>query len=227
MNPSCPLCGCSTAVYHSTDNWYWCAFCELHFVYPQPSGEELADFYQNEYWRFMGGRTDLPKRFCSWLRAKHRFNLLKPFIPKTGTMLDVGCAGNEWVRRFREEGWQAAGIEHGDSPNDVTFDLIVFSHSLEHMPDPVGALKRFAECLNDGGTIYIEVPLVGERGRYVDWYNRRTYETSRHLFNYTPYSLYDTVLKAGLVPRYFQSGIWLPFGWNPRYIGMIAGKVIK
>ena len=219
--PKCPLCDCTLSVFHETDNWYWCALCELHFVSPQPSDAELADFYGNVYWSVMGGRTDIPKRFFSWLRAKHRFNYLKQFIPETGRMLDVGCANNDWARRFKKEGWLASGLEYGDGVGDTPFDLIVFSHSLEHMPDPVGTLKQYVGHLSDNGQVYIEVPHVGERNY---GYNRRTYESGRHLFNYTPYSLFDTVLRAGLVPRHIKRGTWLPFGLNPRYIGIVAGK---
>jgi hypothetical protein len=39
------------------------------------------------------------------------------------------------------------------------YDMLIFSHVLEHIPEPVDFLRRFRACLGPAGLVYIEVPL--------------------------------------------------------------------
>ncbi len=45
-----------------------------------------------------------------------------------------------------------------DAGGDRTFDVIVSSHSLEHLADPVGALARWRAMLVEGGRLVVAVP---------------------------------------------------------------------
>lgn len=42
---------------------------------------------------------------------------------------------------------------------DETFDLIILSHLLEHLEDPVGVLKKLAPLLSQSGLIFVSVPV--------------------------------------------------------------------
>lgn len=48
---------------------------------------------------------------------------------------------------------------HKAEPDQDPFDLIILSHLLEHLEEPVDALKRLKPLLRKGGLVYVNVPL--------------------------------------------------------------------
>lgn len=118
--------------------------------------------------------------------------------------LDVGCGGGDNARRLRamHPGIEVVGLTHSaaeaeiavphmdkvhviDLENGLTdvamaewgtsFDLLLFSHVLEHLIDPVSVLRRCLTRLSPSGHVLIAVPNVLEwrtrmqflRGRFV------------------------------------------------------------
>jgi SAM-dependent methyltransferase len=101
-------------------------------------------------------------------------------LPERGRMLDLGCGNGAMLRSFSEQlpGWSLAGNELDDKNRVVieaiprveklyageietvpgSFDAITLLHVLEHVPNPVGFLKRIAASLNSGGLVVVEVP---------------------------------------------------------------------
>jgi SAM-dependent methyltransferase/Tfp pilus assembly protein PilF len=98
------------------------------------------------------------------------------------TMLEVGCAAGVALSIFREYGWQTSGIEPADTfasyardsfgldvqtgfygPDAFegrTFDLIMFSQVLEHVPDPDALLAQARRNLADDGHVFIGIPTL-------------------------------------------------------------------
>jgi 2-polyprenyl-3-methyl-5-hydroxy-6-metoxy-1,4-benzoquinol methylase len=100
----------------------------------------------------------------------------------TKRSLDIGSSSGEFVYRLHSLGYQAKGIEPhqgyatyarnmlGIDVNNGTlqqclaeeasnsFDLISMFHVLEHLPEPVAALRSIGEKLKSEGLLYIEVP---------------------------------------------------------------------
>jgi len=75
------------------------------------------------------------------------------------------------------------------------FDLISMIHVLEHLPDPVGMLKRIREnLLKDHGVLLLEVP---------NFYAHDSYELA-HLACYTPHTLQQVLRQAGYHVFFFQ-----------------------
>lgn len=101
-------------------------------------------------------------------------------------VLDVGCGAGDNARAIRQRfpGVEIIGITHAPEEIDIAqqtmddclcfdieaqdafplpegkFDLIIFSHVLEHLRDPDKVLDRFADHLEDGGTVLIAVPNI-------------------------------------------------------------------
>ena len=98
-------------------------------------------------------------------------------------VLDVGCNAGYGLIPFKRRGSEVWGIErnqetaayarsqHGlalvtdlqSLPAGLKFDVILLSHIVEHIPDPVGFLSALAERLSNGGVIFVKVPNYGSR----------------------------------------------------------------
>jgi SAM-dependent methyltransferase len=85
-----------------------------------------------------------------------------------------------------------------DLPDDPPFDLIMFNHSFEHVPDPHASMKAAARLLSDKGVIFIRTPTVDSyawRHYGVDWVQL---DAPRHFFIHSRRSLEYLAEAAGL-----------------------------
>jgi 2-polyprenyl-3-methyl-5-hydroxy-6-metoxy-1,4-benzoquinol methylase len=97
-------------------------------------------------------------------------------IERDARILDVGCGGGALLDRLSRAGFRNLfGVDPLIAANDETprgvplmkrhlhevfgeFDLIMFNHSLEHVPDLVAALKDAYEKLTAGGICLVRLP---------------------------------------------------------------------
>lgn len=123
---------------------------------------------------------DLYARHWWWrAREEHLLRLFRRFLPPDGTrrILDVGCGDGLLLDRLGAWG-EAEGVESDATtlsaaaagrkihlgPFDASyrpgklFDLILFLDVLEHLDDPVAALRRAHELLGPGGSVFVSVP---------------------------------------------------------------------
>lgn len=78
------------------------------------------------------------------------------------------------------------------------FDLIMFHHSLEHVPDPVEVVSQAASLLAPGGWILIHVPVMGKwawRQYGTDWVQL---DAPRHLHLFTEKAVHEMADSVGL-----------------------------
>jgi 2-polyprenyl-3-methyl-5-hydroxy-6-metoxy-1,4-benzoquinol methylase len=137
-------------------------------------------------------------------------------------LLDVGAGGGFYVGAMRDRGWEVravepdpiaaeraaagAGLGRGaivvGTVEDAdfapgSFDLITMSHVVEHLYDPVGALRRMREWLAPGGRLMLWCPNAGSAearlfGRHWDGL-----DPPRHLSHFTPRTLTRVLAEAG------------------------------
>ncbi|HUG40840.1 MAG TPA: class I SAM-dependent methyltransferase [Longimicrobiales bacterium] len=104
-------------------------------------------------------------------------------------ILDVGSGSGQTLVTLAEYGFRSlTGVDpfvpesHEPIPGvrvlragleDVreTFDLVMFHHSFEHLPDPLRSLRTARGLLRPRGTVLIRMPIVGESWRRYgpDW----------------------------------------------------------
>ena len=99
-----------------------------------------------------------------------------------GRLLDLGCGDGTLLWLAKRDGWEVKGVElfpeHTKvvretlgldvETSDITsyedvkeaWDCVVLTHVLEHLPDPVAALKKIRRLMKPGGVAVLEFPNV-------------------------------------------------------------------
>jgi SAM-dependent methyltransferase len=94
--------------------------------------------------------------------------------------LDLGCGSGWFMQKLQKVGWTVEGLEWNqeaaEKAQDITgckvyagdfrgidlpkgkYDLIVLNHVIEHLTDPLVALRRLHELLKDGGKVVLFYP---------------------------------------------------------------------
>ena len=161
-------------------------------------------------------------------------------IPTTSRILDVGSGSGSMLRDLQTLGYvNAIGIDPyietdieipvkvirkkvQDLDQNTKFDLILFMHSIEHVPDPLSTLSASVKLLNKNGVLLIRTPIVSAAfeayGRF--WYQL---DAPRHLFVYSTkaLSILFSKLDFKLVDHYYDSNE-AQFIWSERYKDNIA-----
>jgi len=81
---------------------------------------------------------------------------------------------------------------------DSQFDLVIFSHSLEHLSDPMRALREARRIVAPDGGLLISLPNPDCLSARVFGQNWAGYDFPRHLFLFGPRALSKMAEKAGL-----------------------------
>ena len=145
-----------------------CGRCGVATTSPWPSdaqlGEAYADWYRPANGRFSGLGDKLLRRSRSALADR-----LHRVLPR-GPVLDVGAGDGTLVRAFVRHGREAVGVDPYASANhphvrdveleemDGNWSAVIFWHSLEHLREPVRALRHAATLAAPGGVLVVAVP---------------------------------------------------------------------
>jgi hypothetical protein len=122
------------------------------------------------------------------------------------------------MTEFNNRGYDASGYTIGDTSNyriskrdvetdclgDEKFDVLMFTHVVEHFLDPINTLRRCRQLLYTTGIVYVEVPSF-------HWAEVRipTVFTPEHLSYFTPDTLTDVVQASGYnVIKLKESRYW-------------------
>jgi 2-polyprenyl-3-methyl-5-hydroxy-6-metoxy-1,4-benzoquinol methylase len=135
-----------------------------------------------------------------------------------GKLLDVGFGSGERLEKMRDLGWTVSGVDFDEKAVAIanargldvfcgtipgiwfpaeTFDAVIMSHVIEHVPAPIELLKECYRILKPGGKVVLTTPnssCWGHRFFRKYW---RGLEPPRHLHVFGPSSIEQTLRRAG------------------------------
>lgn len=153
-----------------------------------------------------------PPKYIVWVRETG--------ISRDSRILDVGCGSGKLLVKMSLAGFrQCTGIDQFieksvEYPGGVKvirqdlsslaedteekFDLVMFHHSYEHVPDPYSTLQAAARLITPGGWILMEIPLSDSEAW--ETYRERwvQLDAPRHLYLHTRRSMELLAAHAGL-----------------------------
>jgi SAM-dependent methyltransferase len=189
----------------------------------------LATFYRDHYRHLYR-----PKRFSmSWFFAeqvRHGQRIMEKLPAKLragARVLDVGCGMGGALVAFAMEGCEVVGFDYGEDyaakgrrlgldvriggfetvANERPFDLIMMSHVIEHISDPISFARNAAKLLAAEGWCYIEVPgIFNIRAGYGG--DVLTYLQNAHQWHFTSGTLQAVLARGGLHVERGDESIW-------------------
>jgi 2-polyprenyl-3-methyl-5-hydroxy-6-metoxy-1,4-benzoquinol methylase len=126
-------------------------------------------------------RTAAGRRIKKFVSKHQKENFLQRFGLFRKSVLDVGCGSGAVLLPFKERRYICRGLdipssmtEYGRTQLDLDiaelpfdefqtedqFDLIILSHVVEHILNPIDFLAKVRTLLKDDGGVYVEVPDV-------------------------------------------------------------------
>lgn len=217
---SCPWC-------EGTDYYFWgnevrgfqavkCRDCGLIYIYNRLNPDGLAKYYENYLSQVHQSETEANEHRKKMYRLE--YGLIKPYIIKSGRVLDVGCSGGYFLDYFHKEGFSCYGVEfgseaaaeaskkyhvwQGDFPKiTITskFDLVIFRGVIEHIPNPKAYLDKALSLLNQNGIVFITSTPDASAfccELFKEMWNQ--HEPEAHLMHFTPRHFDEFFKKKGM-----------------------------
>lgn len=201
-----------------------CPGCGAGRTFPEATLAEQAAYYPSDYGPYAARRNPLI-RVISWAirtlqatlaRRGAPLDALRGRVPGRG--VDVGAGRGDLSAMLVADGWRMTAVEPsrqacevlrergidaregvlaGVELEDDAYETAVFQHSLEHVDDPVGDLRRVHAALAPGGLVLISVPHFGgwQARRFRGcWYHL---DLPRHRVHFTREALSRALDSAG------------------------------
>ena len=157
-----------------------CSGCALRYCTPMPSTAELDEYYASG--SYDSGERSAPALGDPWSEIVMRSAAQSDFVESVlghpaRSWLDLGAGFGALLDEARRRGADTAGVEptpirleslqerghrawSTDDAIDGTFEVVSFSHVLEHVNDPLAFIRDAAAHVAEGGVIFCEVPHV-------------------------------------------------------------------
>jgi len=241
--PFCPVCSHEMKFLYRIDRFcdpifiYRCPECCLEKQHPFAEHQEnhyTEDYYSGKAeYSYSDERKQLKFYGYVW---KARLKNIQKFIPPPADFLDAGCAFGGFALEAAQTGFRAFGldlseyaVQHakkaglnakiGELKKGVypenSFDVITMIEVMEHLPDPVSAVKTLSEIIRPGGLLVIQtanfqgMQAKREKSNY-------HYYLPGHLYYYSKNNLTRFLNDHGFSKIIFYPGV--DFGLLPKLL---------
>jgi len=162
---------------------YRCNDCGLIYFLPDPPESDIEKLYSGEDYLDLLFNSPVWRQ---WVTKNHWLPVLKAIENNisTGTIFDMGCSDGLFMDLAGERGWDPYGSDlnkeklsiatqrhngkvtddsiYDLSWNNEQFDAVRLCHVLEHLTDPVEALKELKRILRKNGILNIGIPIFDD-----------------------------------------------------------------
>lgn len=181
-----------------------CENCGLIYTNPRPTSDERHLYYPDSLYPADPSIEEKKRILLHCIRQ--------------GRILDVGCGRGFFLNSIKHN-FEVTGIEIDEESSDYAFnehgieiiareitdldsikkpfDVITFWHTLEHLPDPKGALDKAFTSLKERGLLLVAVPNIESLQASI--FRRRWYhlELPRHLYHFSKDTLSRIIKDSG------------------------------
>jgi len=215
--------------YHSVRNEFRgviCGTCGMWYLDPRPAEADFPIIYPDNYSAYEmtpGQGNGLAFRAKAWLE-QYKIRRYKRFVANlSGAVLDVGCGDGSLLDGFVRAGFrrddlvgidfhpQAVALAEGKGYRVVRgrfetadlgtarYRLIIMNQLIEHVVDPLAALRKLHDLLVPGGYAFLETPnLASTNARLARRRHWGGYHYPRHLHLFAPATMAAALQRAGL-----------------------------
>ena len=215
----CELCGSKkTKLLRRKISWnnnkfgvlpvHCCTNCGFVFQNPRFSKDFYFNYYKKTY-RDITLKTQIPPKIYlkdQKKRGEKLFNFLRKYLPKKGSMLDVGCSVGLMMKEFINNKWKCIGndpvqshAEWGKNKfklpvnwmqsedmklKNRSIDLIIIMGSIEHVVDLNLVMKKCENGIKKNGILVLESrgdPLGHTKGFFNQSHHRYFFENTLQL----------------------------------------------
>ncbi len=149
-------------------------------TFVQLAGDVDPALYGDAYFAAYAGGDYLAEEGQRRHESRIRLDLLARVTPPPARLLEVGAAAGFLLDEARARGWEGVGVEPNDAMaahardalaldvrtgrledvalDDASFDAACAFHVVEHLDDPLDALRTVRAALRPGGHLLVEVP---------------------------------------------------------------------
>ncbi|MFP4509608.1 MAG: class I SAM-dependent methyltransferase [Spirochaetaceae bacterium] len=225
-----------------------CSRCGHVYQNPQPVFDDLQNRYQDEYFEYElendAAFLDLMLRGLSDIS----FEMLTDSLQRPRSFLDVGCATGALLEHLQAKDWMVEGVEicvpaaeYGRNERgvnihtgtldtvrfpDESFDVVHFSHVIEHVPDPAAFLGEVRRVLKPGGYVVIVTPNTA--GFQAKLFRERWRSAiADHLNLFSSKNLKRLVSTCGLEPLTHRTWGGIAQGMAPNWIKRPMDRLAK
>jgi SAM-dependent methyltransferase len=193
-----------------------CSDCTHLFQVETPPMEFIEEIYNKYYFYPSPLETGIAVSGADIFIEK-----LLPHLPTGAKVLEIGCFDGYVLSHLKRRGHKVTGCDPSRGADigkrfgiDIkkayfdgklfppgSFDLVIFRHLIEHVPDPGAFLQDVRNALRDGGMIALETPDCGfhvASGSFLPFHHE-------HLSNFTVASLRHLLERNGFEITYMES----------------------
>lgn len=199
-----------------TNKWTFlrCLSCNHVQLNPRPSIDELSVIYPPTYYSYSISKKLSPialkgKDMLDWIKLR---SILRYSPLELQSYLDIGCGDGRYMRRIESmsklprgriygleldpevtsklkvDGFSVLNqrLEDCNSLIGSSLSLITMFHVIEHLEDPVGAIRKIAYLLEPGGVLAVETPNINSLDAHIfksTYWGGYHFPRHWHLFN--------------------------------------------